>query len=444
MKSNFVAQSRRFLSETRLARKSRKGKSSPGKFRNQESQEIESGNSSEEISSVSSENEEECFEPNIVMIDFPKGEKPKCSINDFIIIALLGRGSFGRVVLAQNFQDERYYALKILDKVFIDRLKKQHEVIIEKNIFFLLNHPNIVKLHLTFQDQRKLYFALEYCSNRDLANLMNNYGNKMPIELIKFYTAEIVSALEYIHSKDVVHRDLKPENLVIKDNLHLKMTDFGNAIVVGKYFDKKSMRFVALTKEEEEEYWSKFKLLDEQKESTEIIFVNKKYQILDLNEEIVGTEYYVSPEMIRKERDKIGKGCDLWSLGIILYKLCYGKTPFEGYSKEKTFSKILKGKFALSNSVPKSANDLISNLLKQEPEERIGIRKGYEEIKNHIFFKGINFDNLYSCSPPVDKCKINPNKKYESLSISPEKKVNSINEAAAFYINLKTMKCADN
>jgi 3-phosphoinositide dependent protein kinase-1 len=146
----------------------------------------------------------------------------KVSIKDFEIISELGKGAYAKVVLARYILTNKNIAIKILNKNFIHKVNKSHEALIEREILTSLNHPNIIKLHSTFQDKQKLYFVLDYAPNRDLSTFIRSQG-KLSFELARFYAAEIVNAIEYLHSMNIAHRDLKPENMILDINMHIKI-----------------------------------------------------------------------------------------------------------------------------------------------------------------------------------------------------------------------------
>lgn len=146
----------------------------------------------------------------------------KLTLKDFEIISELGRGAYAKVVLAKYVLTNKKIAIKILDKHFINKLSKSHEALIEREILSNLNHPNIIKLLSTFQDKEKLYFVLEYAPNRDLATFIRSQG-VLSLEMGRFYAAEIVNAIEYLHSKNIAHRDLKPENMILDSQMHIKI-----------------------------------------------------------------------------------------------------------------------------------------------------------------------------------------------------------------------------
>lgn len=149
----------------------------------------------------------------------------RLSIRDFEFILELGRGAYAKVVLAKYIKNNKKIAIKILDQHFINKLNKSHEVFIEREILRMTDHPNIIKLLSTFHDREKLYFVLEYAPNKDLAGFIRTHGI-LPYNLAKFYTAEIINALEYLHNKKIAHRDLKPENMILDANMHIKIVIF--------------------------------------------------------------------------------------------------------------------------------------------------------------------------------------------------------------------------
>lgn len=364
-----------------------------------------------------------CFEQetNVIIVDFPppnlQSQKKKTTINDFLILSLLGRGAYARVVKAQLITSDKEYAIKIIDKKFLDKLGKQYEVHAEKTALMELSHPNIIKLFLTFQDANKIYFVLEYCSNRDLAQLMINYGI-LPTNLIKYYTAEIISALEHMHNKGIYHRDLKLENITISDTMHLKIIDFATMNKENKYFDTKTMKFIDY---DENIILEKIRETESSSSSSDENKVRKKSTI-NLNQNFVGTANYVSPEVLTRNIKEIGPACDLWSLGIILYFLFTGKTPFQGKTEKVTFQNILNGHYTFDDNllIPQDAKDIITKLLVKEPSKRLGRgERGFEEIKTHSFFADIDFKNLKHTDPPIDPRIFLSYRKYERLSASP-------------------------
>ena len=321
----------------------------------------------------------------------------KNSINDFDLLSNLGRGAYAKVVLARNKYNGKLYAIKIINKNFLEKLNKQYEVHIEKYTLTKLNHPNIVKLNKTFQDKRHLYFVLEFCQNKDLNSLMRLIGT-LDYKLAKYYSAEILSALTYMHKNGIFDRDVKAENIGITDSMHLKFFDFGTAYIIGKYFDKKKMRFVEIDKEIINEKFN------ENPEEEEIEIGN--YLIQNLRSEFVGTAEYVSPEVLNHNYNEIGPAVDLWAFGCIIYLLFEGKTPFKEKNENDIFNNIKNLNYSFDNNIPEDAKDLIKKLLVLNPKERIGYgdeKNNYKDIRNHPFFNDIDFDLLEVSDPPIEK-----------------------------------------
>ena len=328
----------------------------------------------------------------------------KTSLEDFTIIKLLGKGSYAKVVLSEHNLNGKFYALKMINKNMLNSLDKQHEAHIEKQCLAELRHNNILKLNKTFQDKKNLYFALEYCSNKDLGYLLNKLG-KLDYNLSQYFASQILVALSYMHKAGIYHRDLKPENIGIDKYFQLKLFDFATSIKINKYFDKKTMRFIDLN--ENEKNYIKEKIEKNEIKEDNIIKLDK-YNILLLERLFVGTLEYVSPEVLENKYDIIGPGVDIWSFGVILYTFLFGKNPFKAKTQQETMDNIKNVKYSFDeikddkNKNYKEAKDLLSKILIKDPAKRLGYNSyDYNEIKNHPFFKGINFDNLENEQGPV-------------------------------------------
>ena len=328
----------------------------------------------------------------------------KTSLEDFTIIKLLGKGSYAKVVLSEHNLNGKFYALKMINKNMLNSLDKQHEAHIEKQCLAELRHNNILKLNKTFQDKKNLYFALEYCSNKDLGCLLNKLG-KLDYNLSQYFASQILVALSYMHKAGIYHRDLKPENIGIDKYFQLKLFDFATSIKINKYFDKKTMRFIDLN--ENEKNYIKEKIEKNEIKEDNIIKLDK-YNILLLERLFVGTLEYVSPEVLENKYDIIGPGVDIWSFGVILYTFLFGKNPFKAKTQQETMDNIKNVKYSFDeikddkNKNYKEAKDLLSKILIKDPAKRLGYNSyDYNEIKNHPFFKGINFDNLENEQGPV-------------------------------------------
>ena len=274
-----------------------------------------------------------------------------------------------------------------------------------------LNHPNIIKFNKAFQDKKHLYFVIEYCKNRDLGKLIQRIG-KFNFKLVQYYAAEIISAISYMNKYGIYHRDLKPENIAIDEDMHLKICDFATANCVGKYFDKTIMKFVDIPQKDYEEA-VKNKNIDKNSNNVNDYVLIGDHKIMNLTEQFVGTLEYISPEALEHKYNLIGPSVDIWAFGVILYLFFAGKTPFKGKNDEETLNNIRNVNYSFNIEtkhekkpidIPKEAKDLIQKILIKDPTKRIGFgSKDYKEIKEHPFFKGINFDNLFEEPIPINK-----------------------------------------
>ena len=337
--------------------------------------------------------------------------KQKASISDYEIICDLGNGSYGKVILAKNKNEGKKFAIKVIKKALLDQFNKQYEIHIEKYCLVHLNHPNIIKFNKAFQDKKHLYFVIEYCKNRDLGKLIQRIG-KFNFKLVQYYAAEIISAISYMNKYGIYHRDLKPENIAIDEDMHLKICDFATANCVGKYFDKTIMKFVDIPQKDYEEA-VKNKNIDKNSNNVNDYVLIGDHKIMNLTEQFVGTLEYISPEALEHKYNLIGPSVDIWAFGVILYLFFAGKTPFKGKNDEETLNNIRNVNYSFNIEtkhekkpidIPKEAKDLIQKILIKDPTKRIGFgSKDYKEIKEHPFFKGINFDNLFEEPIPINK-----------------------------------------
>lgn len=313
----------------------------------------------------------------------------KLSKSDFSMEKIIGKGSYGKVYLA--LYNNKKYALKVIDKKFVEKVEKIHEVHIERQILSFMDHPRIIKLYSTFQDSKYLYFVLDYCNNKDLSEFLH-YQGKLSPELSQFYSAEIVSALEYLRENGISHRDLKPENILLDENMMIKIVDFATATIKNKVFDRKKKVFININDHYE----------NNQNQSEVDDKVNS---YLDGGLSLVGTAEYLSPEILNSQLSKTSEyyGSDLWALGCIIYRLFEGETPFKDTSEMKIFEKINNfSELSFSKTTPNEAKDLILKLLNNNPLERIGY-SNISELKEHVFFTGIDFSKINSLKPPNER-----------------------------------------
>ena len=338
---------------------------------------------------------------------------PKASINDYEKLKELGAGSYANVILAKSNIDGKQFAIKVIKKDKLNVLYKQYEIHVEKFCLIYLSHPNIIKFNKSFQDRHHLYFVLEYCKNKDLGKLIQKVGI-FPHKLAQYYAAEIISVISYMKKMKIYHRDLKPENIGIDEDMHLKILDFATSNMEGKYFDLKVMKFIDIDKDEYAEALKKTKKENNINDNDPMnyILING-HKIIDLKEKFVGTPEYISPEALEEKYDLIGPGVDIWAFGVMLYLFYAGKTPFKGKDDDETLENIKNIKYSWEIikdhekkeiNIPNEAKDLIEKILVKDPKKRIGYgSKDYKEIKNHPYFKDINFDNLSEEPIPFNK-----------------------------------------
>ncbi|XP_065065743.1 3-phosphoinositide-dependent protein kinase 1-like [Rhopilema esculentum] len=306
---------------------------------------------SEEVPSKDAKEEDKSAKKDNKQVSKPK----KKSKDDFKFIKILGEGSYSTVYLVEEIASSKQFAMKVLEKRHIIKEKKVPYVSREKEALAMTNHPFIVKLYFTFQDIENLYYGLSFAKKGEMLPYINKLGS-FNEECTQFYSAEIIVALEYLHSLGIIHRDLKPENVLFGENMHILITDFGTSKLLKK---------------------------DKTKASS-----------------FVGTAEYVSPELLT---DKIAyKSSDLWALGCIIYQLRSGRTPFRASNEYQTFQRIIKLEYEFPEGFPECPKELVQKLLVLDPAKRIGCEElgGFPELKAHPFFKGIEWDTLPEQQPP--------------------------------------------
>ena len=367
----------------------------------------------------------------------------KTTINDFDISTKLGSGSYAKVVLAKHKLNGKIYSIKIINKSTLDKEEKQHEVHIEKYFLAILKHPCILKLHKTFQDSKHLYFVIDYCKNSDLGKLLYNV-HTLDYDLAKFYAAEILSALNFMHKDGIYHRDLKPENIGLDSDMHLKLFDFATANYTNKYFDRKTMRFVDIKDPEILEELKK-KIKNVNSEDQALIKIDK-YNILLLTHLLVGTPEYVAPEVLEHNYSVIGPSVDIWAFGVMLYLFFGGKTPFKGKNEKETLDNIKNIKYSfdgLEKTIPDEVKNIITKIFVKDPNKRPNSKQLMEED----FFKGIDFSMIDCENVPLDKMKTVLNSLGYSVStdrnISSNKNINGNKLQNELYEDNKTISGSD-
>ena len=285
-------------------------------------------------------------------------EKSKLSsvtMDDFQPIKLLGKGSFGKVILVKYFNNNNIYAMKILKKEEIIKRNQIKHTQTERFLLEKLDHPFIAQLQFAFQDTQKLYLVTEFLQGGELFFHLKR-KSCFKEYTAKFYMAQIFLAIDYMHKNGYIYRDLKPENILLDKEGYIKLTDFGLSKIV-------------LNKNN-----------------------NDDENDIGKSNTVCGTLDYMAPEILMGKN--YDKSIDWFSFGILLYELICGSFPFK-VKNRKIEESIYKEKITFPENISEAAKDLILKLLEIDPEKRLGYNNS-DEIKNSEFFKNINFDKMYN------------------------------------------------
>lgn len=278
---------------------------------------------------------------------------PAPSLDDFELLRLIGTGSFAKVLLVRHKSTGQLFAMKVLKKEELFRRNQIDHTKTERLILATLRHPFMVKLRYSFQTDHKLYMVLDFVRGGELFYHLRRAG-KFSEEQTRFYVAEVILALDYLHRHDVIYRDLKPENILLGHDGHIKLTDFG--------LSKKGITSVGGKGEGQ----------------TATTFC--------------GTPEYLAPEIITGIGH--GKAVDWWSVGILAFEMLNGKPPFSSQNRNQLYINTIKGQITWPEGISIEARDLLSKLLHRRPEERLG-SNGISEIQNHAFFASLDWEAVY-------------------------------------------------
>ncbi|XP_057330480.1 3-phosphoinositide-dependent protein kinase 1 isoform X2 [Microplitis mediator] len=311
----------------------------------------------------------------------------KRTANDFIFGKVIGEGSFSTVYIAKDIHTNREYAIKVCEKRHIIKEKKTEYVKREKEVLNMLAgaRHSFVRLFCTFQDVDRLYFVLSYAKNGELLPYINKVGS-FDIECTKFYSAEILRGLEYLHGLGIIHRDLKPENILLDEKMHILITDFGSAKILKDDPDTLTTTTATTTTTTQSDAGDK----------------NERPRRRERRNSFVGTAQYVSPEILTDK--PASRASDLWALGCIIYQMVSGLPPFYSKSEYLIFQQILKLDYEIPDGFCPLAKSLVSQLLIIDQSQRLGAQDehgaGYPSIRAHPFFEGVDFETLHEQVPP--------------------------------------------
>uniref|UniRef100_A0A0A9YAP4 Serine/threonine-protein kinase Sgk3 n=3 Tax=Lygus hesperus TaxID=30085 RepID=A0A0A9YAP4_LYGHE len=287
------------------------------------------------------------IDPSEEAVDLGPSERVFARPSDFDFLSVIGKGSFGKVFLAMHITDKQYYAVKVLSKKLIMMKNEVKHIMSERNVLLKnLSHPFLVSLKFSFQTFDKLYLVLDYINGGDLYYHLQQQG-RFGERRARFYSAEIICALGHLHSLGVIYRDLKPENILLDSEGHIVLTDFG------------------LSKESDRTYT------------------------------LCGTPQYLAPEVIRKEA--YDRAVDWWCLGVLMYEMMYGLTPFDADNTADMYNKILFRTVRLrpNHGLSQSATSIMAKLLEKDSRRRLGSGEGgIEDVKLHAFFSSIDWEAL--------------------------------------------------
>nr|AHZ63911.1 phototropin [Cosmocladium constrictum]AML78492.1 putative LOV domain-containing protein [Cosmocladium sp. BC-2016] len=336
----------------------------------------------------------------------------KLGLKHFRPIKPLGAGDTGSVHLVELRDTGRLFAMKAMDKEVMINRNKVHRACTEREILGRLDHPFLPTLYASFQTATHVCLITEFCSGGELYGVLEKQkGKRFPENTAKFFAAEILLALEYLHCQGVVYRDLKPENVLLTESGHAVLSDFDLSFLTQTNpkmevprpppADAKKKGAPGLSKKSKKKAGA----------MSEAERAAMRAQLIALmpmlvaepessSNSFVGTEEYIAPEIIN------GTGhsspVDWWAFGIFLYEMLFGKTPFRGRNRQRTFTNVLMKELAFPDAVPVSAEAkaVLRALLERDPEKRLGGKKGAAEIRAHPFFADIDWALIRNKAPP--------------------------------------------
>ncbi|KAL2829960.1 kinase-like domain-containing protein [Aspergillus cavernicola] len=283
--------------------------------------------------------------------DIPLQSKARIGLDHFNFLAVLGKGNFGKVMLAETKSTKKLYAIKVLKKEFIIENDEVESTKSEKRVFLVANkerHPFLLNLHACFQTETRVYFVMEYISGGDL--MLHIQRGQFGLKRAQFYSAEVLLALKYFHENGVIYRDLKLDNILLTLDGHIKIGDYGLC--------KENMWYGSTT-------------------ST-----------------FCGTPEFMAPEILLDK--KYGRAVDWWAFGVLIYQMLLQQSPFRGEDEDEIYDAILADEPLYPIHMPRDSVSILQKLLTREPELRLGSGPtDAQEVMSHAFFRNINWDDIY-------------------------------------------------
>ncbi|KDO30178.1 AGC protein kinase [Saprolegnia parasitica CBS 223.65] len=271
----------------------------------------------------------------------------KVTIEDFDLLKVLGKGSFGKVMMVRKKDTQKIYAMKTLRKAALIKRNQLGHTKTERNILQTIKHPFLTTLSYAFQTPEKLYLVMDYCSGGELFFWLKK-DRRFSQSKARLFAAEILLALEELHNHDIIYRDLKPENILLDSEGHIRLTDFG------------------LSKE----------------------------AVTGAGATFCGTPEYLAPEIL--ENKGHGKAVDWWSLGTLIYEMLTGLPPFYDQNMQRMYDKIINAPLRFPSFMSAEAKSLLTGLLQRKVSDRLGSGPtDGAEIRNHPFFAGMDWDQVY-------------------------------------------------
>ncbi|KAL8505405.1 hypothetical protein ACS0TY_016590 [Phlomoides rotata] len=348
-------------------------------------------------------------------------------LRHFRLLKKLGCGDIGSVYLSELCGTKCYFAMKVMDKATLAGRKKLLRAQTEREILQSLDHPFLPTLYTHFETEKFSCLVMEFCPGGDLHTLRQRQpGKHFSEQAVKFYVAEVLLALEYLHMLGIVYRDLKPENVLVRDDGHIMLSDFdlslrcitSPTLIKSSYLESEALGKSCVqpacitpscmapttcfgprlfsSKSKKEKKSSKNEIGNQVRPLPELMAEPTDARSMSF----VGTHEYLAPEIIKGEGH--GNAVDWWTLGIFLYELLFGKTPFKGSGNRATLFNVVGQplRFPESPVVSFAARDLIRGLLVKEPQNRLAQKRGAPEIKQHPFFEGVNWALIRCATPP--------------------------------------------